>query len=387
MNANTAVQRAVDAALAAGEIGVQVAAYLDGELVVDVCGGLADEASGRPVDARTLFPVFSVTKAVAATALHLQAERGLLDYEAPIARYWPEFGAHGKGAATVRQVLTHRLGVPQMPADVTPDRLCDWEWMAERIAALEPIFPPGTRSAYLALNYGWLIGEIVRRTDPQRRAFGRFLQEEICAPLAIDDLWVGTPDHEQARVATLQDLPPPPPDAPPQDPETARLFAMAVQPITALTQEFMGRPDVRRACLPGFGGLFNARSLARFFALLAHGGALDGVRLLSAERVRSFTVPRERAEEIDAILGFPMYLGQGGFYLGGESPPSPAAIGRNPRTLAFPGAGGAVGWADLDARLAVGICHNRLFDGPMNPVGNPFVAIGDAIRSALGVPG
>src|SRR5882672_5109967 len=116
VNANSIVQQAVNAAIHdGGEIGLQVAAYVDGELVVDVWGGLADETTGRTVDGDTLFPVFSVTKAVTATALHIQAERGLVDYDTPIAHYWPEFGAHGKDKGTVRDALTHRIGIPQMP--------------------------------------------------------------------------------------------------------------------------------------------------------------------------------------------------------------------------------------------------------------------------------
>src|SRR5712692_5001381 len=128
-NTNRVVQEAVNAAIReGGEIGLQVAAYVDGALVVDVWGGLADETTGREVDGDTLFPVFSVTKAVTATALHLQAERGLVSYDEPIATYWPEFAASGKEAATVRHALSHRLGVPQLPADVTPASLGDWDW-------------------------------------------------------------------------------------------------------------------------------------------------------------------------------------------------------------------------------------------------------------------
>src|ERR1700736_3802527 len=122
---NRIVQKAVDAAIAeGGEIGLQVAAYLNGELVVDVWGGLADETTGRRVDGDTLFPVFSVTKAVTATALHIQAERGLIDYDRPSSDYWPEFVAKGKGTATVRDALTHQPGIPLMPAGVSAEQIC-----------------------------------------------------------------------------------------------------------------------------------------------------------------------------------------------------------------------------------------------------------------------
>src|ERR1700751_1674381 len=206
-NPNSMVQEAVDAAISKrGEIGLQVVAYVDGKQVVDVWGGLADITTGRQVDADTLFPVFSVTKAVTAVALHIQAERGLVDYAMPIAHYWPEFGAHGKDKATVYDALTHRLGVPIMPLGVTPELMCDWDWMVQRIADMNPLFEPGPKAAYMSYTFGWVIGEVVRRTDPRSRQFGTFIQEEISQPLDLDSLWVGIPDAVEARVATLTNM-------------------------------------------------------------------------------------------------------------------------------------------------------------------------------------
>src|SRR2546421_1981986 len=180
---NHVVQVAVDSAInKGGEIGVQVAAYLDGKLAVDVCGGIADQTTGKKVDRDTVFPVFSIIKAVTATALHIQAEKGLVDYYAPIARYWPEFGKHGKDHGTVNDALTHRLGLPLMPVGVTPELMCDWDWMVSQLAEMRPLFEPGTKSAYMAYTFGWVVGEVVRRTDRKERAFGTFIQEEICQP-------------------------------------------------------------------------------------------------------------------------------------------------------------------------------------------------------------
>ena len=137
--ANAIVKRAIDDVIGAGrEIGVQVAAYRDGKLVVDAWGGVADPATGRRVDGDTLFNVYSVTKAVAATALHMQAERGLIDYDTPIVKYWPEYGARGKAKTTVRDALTHRACVPQMPEGVTPEMMCDWDAMTRAIARPHP---------------------------------------------------------------------------------------------------------------------------------------------------------------------------------------------------------------------------------------------------------
>jgi CubicO group peptidase (beta-lactamase class C family) len=382
-NANSIVQGAVNAAIREGEeIGLQVAAYVDGELVADVWGGLADETTGRKVDGDTLFPVFSVTKAITATALHIQAERGLVDYDTPIAHYWPEFGAHGKDKGTVRDALTHRIGIPQMPEGVTPELMCDWEWMVQRLADTKPLFAPGSKSAYLAYTFGWIIGEIVRRTDAKKRPFGTFVQEEICAPLGIDSLWLGIPDEVEPRVAKLTNLPRPTPGALGLPAES--LLPLAIPPQVGVTQKVFGRADVRRACIPGAGGIMNARSAARFFSMLANGGELNGARLLSQERLRSFSVPRARGDEFDPVVWRVLNLGVGGFHLGGESPPAPPVVGRNPHIICHPGAGGSIGWADPDARLAVAICHNRMFDAP-TPEGNPFVPIGDAVRKALGV--
>jgi CubicO group peptidase (beta-lactamase class C family) len=376
---NKVVQDAVEVALSRGEIGVQVAAYVNGELVADVWGGLADETTRRKVDGDTLFPVFSVTKAVTAAALHMQAEHGLINYDQPISRYWPEFGAKGKDKATIRDALTHRAGIPLMPAAVTPEQMCDWEWMVDQLARMEPVFEPGTTSAYHSYTFGWIIAECVRNTDQKRRPFARFVQEEICAPLGIDNLFLGIPNQVEPRIAKLTNLPLAAPGTPPPSP--LRMGAIPSQ--VGVVQEVFGRPDVRRACIPGAGAIMNARSGARFFAMLANGGQLGGARLLSEERVRSFCNPRRNPDEVDRVLARVLNLSVGGFHLGGESPPAPPVIGSNPHTISHPGAGGSIGWADPDARLAVAICHNRMFDAA-SPQDCPLQSIGDAIRTALG---
>lgn len=388
--ADRALQTAVDNAIERhGEIGVQVAAYLNGELVADVWGGVADESTRIEVNGETLFPVFSVTKAVTAVALHIQVERGLVNYGVPIARYWPEFAAHGKDHATVYDALTHRLGVPMMPAGVTPELMCDWNWMVQQIADMRPIFEPGTKAAYQSYSFGWIIGEIVRRTDPKARSFSQFVIEEIATPLEITDLWLGLPAELEPRVATLK-------NASPTLPEGSRLMPPGVLAIAALppavgtTQEVYSRTDVRRAVLPGSGAIMNARSVARFFAMLASLGELGGVRLLSQDRVRSFSIPRPPCD-YDYVVGTPNNISIGGFHLTapiGDAEPHRvmAPAGRGARTFGHIGAGGQIGWADPDSGLAVGILHNRLvrhYEIP--PDHNPLVAIGDALRTELDV--
>jgi CubicO group peptidase (beta-lactamase class C family) len=376
-SAGAVVEEAIAREIAAGsETGVQVAAYLGERLVVDVWGGLADPSTGRAVDGDTLFNVFSVTKAVAATALHIQADRGLIDYEAPVARYWPEFGANGKAVTTVRHVLTHRAGIPQMPEGVTPERMCDWDWMTRQIAQLKPLAEPGSKALYLSMTFGWLVGELVRRTDPQQRSFGRFVREEIAAPLGIADLWIGIPDRVEPRIARLSNA---------SDPMPAEylppLYTASMPPQVDLVPEVFERPDVRRAEVAGVGGIFNARSCARFWAMLANGGALDGVRILSQELVRTFNTPRPNSEERDPVMfDIPLPLGIGGYWLGGPHPPVCAA--RSPRALCHPGAGNSIGWADPDTRLAVSICHNRM----RNPRGieeDSVFRIAESVRKGL----
>jgi CubicO group peptidase (beta-lactamase class C family) len=378
-SADHVVKRAIDDAVARGvETGVQVAAYLKGKLVVDTWGGVADEVTGRRVDGDTLFNVYSVTKAVAAVALHMQADRGLIEYNAPVTRYWPEYGANGKGSTTVRDVLTHRACVPQMPPNVTPERMCDWEWMTRAIATLEPIAPPGSKTLYLSMTFGWIVGELVRRTDPAHRSLGRFIREEIATPLGITDLWVGIPDSVESRIARQVNAMQPIPAQylPP-------LFLASMPEQVALTPLVFERPDVRRAEVAGVGGIFNARSEARFWAMLANLGELGGVRLLSRKLVQTFNTPRAHSDEPDQVMfNIPLPISIGGFWLGG--PNTPVCSPKSSRAICHPGQGGSIGWADPDTGLAVAICHNRLFNAS-TPAEDPLLPVAEAVRAGLGL--
>jgi CubicO group peptidase (beta-lactamase class C family) len=372
-SANEIVRRTAERLIAEGrEIGVQVAAYLRGELVIDVSAGLADPAAGRPVEPDTLFHVFSVTKGVLVTALHMQAERGLLDYDDPVVRHWPAYGANGKAATTIRQVLQHRSGLPQMPPEVTPERMCDWEWMVARLAAMAPLAPPGTRTLYQSMTHGWLIGEIVRQSDPARRTIGRYVREEIAAPLGIADLWIGLPEAAAPRLARLVDRRP---ASPPNE-----LYARSVPPQVDMVPAVFERRDVRAAEIAGVGGIFNARSSARFWAMLAEGGALDGVRLLSAERVAGFNRPLGKPGDADIAAFGGQLPSIDGFWLGGPAPAVAAA--KHASAICHPGAGNSMGWADPANRLGAAICHNRLSD----PGGaDATYELAEAIRAGLGL--
>lgn len=372
------VDEAIARALEVGEVGVQVAAYHKGELVVDTWGGLADPKGGRPVDGDTLFNVYSVTKAVAVTALHIQADRGLVDYDARVADYWPEYAAKGKGGTTVRDVLTHRACVPQMPEGVTVEMMCDWERMTAAIADLTPLAEPGSKTLYLSMTFGWIVGELVRRTDPQGRTLGEFVRQEIAQPLGIDDLWIGLPDDAILRVAVQKnDMPELPADMLPP------LFLASMPPQVALSPAVFELPAVRRAEVAGVGGIFNARSEARFWAMLAGGGALGDVRLLSEQLVNSLRAPRANSEEPDPVMfSIPLPISIGGFWLGGAYPPV-CSVG-NPRAICHPGQGNSIGWADMDNDFAVAICHNRLYN-PQSAEEDPLLPIAMAIREGLGL--
>ncbi|MBB2914375.1 CubicO group peptidase (beta-lactamase class C family) [Streptosporangium becharense] len=365
--------RALDHALELGEIGIAVAAYHRGELIVDAVAGVTDVTTGTPVDERTLFPVFSVTKGVTAAALHLQAERGLVDLQAPIARYWPEFAAAGKHTVTVEQALSHRAGIPQMPAGVTPQLLADWQWMTDRIAHLTPRYEPGTTNAYHVLVWGWIIGEVVRRTDPAHRPFDVFVTEEICAPLGVTDFHLGVPDDDLGRVATLYG---------------GDAFTIADQHDISPRAVFPGsqvhnQPVMRQAVDPGAGAITTAASVARIFAMLAEGGRLDGVRLLSPDRIATFTRPRTDAHAPDQVLTIPVWFGANGFWLGGEPGASDPLVGDHRSIIYSPGAGGSVAWADLRDRIAVAICHNNM-DAPVSAgPGSTFEPVVRAVREII----
>jgi CubicO group peptidase (beta-lactamase class C family) len=363
------VASALEQAVAGGEVGLQVAAYFGDTLIVDAWTGLAAAATGRTVDGDTIFPCFSVAKGVTATAVHVQAERGLLDYSDRIADHWPEFGANGKERATVEDALSHRLGMPQMPPGLQPEQLGDWDAIVDALAGQEPLTEPGTANSYHPLTFGWVLGELVRRTDPGRRPFGRFVLDEVAAPIGIDSLFLGVPDSATDRIAVLESDP-----RAALPPERAAVRARTLPPQLELVPEVYNRRDVQQACIPATGLTTNARSLARMFAMIANGGELDGTRLLSRERVRSFTERRRNYDEIDQTNMRVVPLSSRGYWL------EDAVAGSGPGLICSVGAGGAVAWADLETGLSGAICHNRML-GAVARDRHPLTGLGDAIRA------
>jgi CubicO group peptidase (beta-lactamase class C family) len=381
---NDAIERTISTQ---GELGLAVAVYLDGQLIADARGGIADETTGAPVLPDTVFNTFSVTKALTATAVHVLAERGHIEYDQPVARYWPEFAANGKSDALVAHALSHRIGLPAMPDGVTIERMCDYEDMVASIAAMAPLFPVGTKSPYHGYTFGWIVGELVRRTDPQGRRVDRFITEEICTPLGIENLWLGIPPEIEPRIARLRDdtrrLPLDTDPATLTSPQQIAMQAIP-GPVRTTPENFM-RPDVRAACLPGVGAIADAPSIARFFALLAGGGELDGTRLLSEERLRwcctrPEPVPNDEFDLDDKIIG------RGGYHLPVPNNNQPSyyhAIGQGPGIITHSGSGGQLAWADLDTQLAVAILRNRMTSPTNNPTTDPLTTIANATQHAI----
>ncbi|MDF2923657.1 MAG: class beta-lactamase-related serine hydrolase [Paenibacillaceae bacterium] len=318
------------------ELGIQVAAYHRGELVVDAWAGIADRCTGRAVDGATLFPVFSATKGVAATVIHILAEQGKLDYDMRIGEIWPEFGVNGKERATIRHALNHTAGIPQHPAETELEALADWDGMCSKIAELVPVSPPGERMEYHAVTFGWIIGEIAQRVDG--RSFSRIMEEEICRPLGIRDMYIGLPEELEPRVAELEE----PEARPPGDERQLLSMPAWVWPPHAI----MNRPEARRVCLPSGTGIMSAKALARHYAALLPGG-VEGVQLLSPARVKIATEPLRLGGASPLPMGMGYQLGGSGTVM-------------EPRLSVFghEGYGGSIGFADPENRLAVGLTHN-----------------------------
>lgn len=364
------IEAALDEAIATTEVGIQVAAYLNGELIVDAYAGVADPDRNLPVDSNTLFCPFSVTKAVTATALHIQVERGFVDYDEPISTYWPEFGANGKQAITVRHVLTHQSGVPWMPDGITPELQADWDWMIRGFEQMVPSYDVGT-NCYHALGWGWILAEVINRTDPAGRGFARFVREELFDPIGATDIFFGLPPAEDHRLAKLVG------GAIPESTPYPMFFRGMPHEIHP-SSEIFNLEVVRRTVHPGAGVLTNARSMAAVFGMLANLGTFNGARVLSSDRVRSFLTPRENADETDLYLNMRVPVSAFGYYLSDNTPGMIPIITPDAPILWMPGAGSSVGWAELDKGLGVAVTHNHMSAGGPPPC---LVTIANAVRA------
>ncbi|HEX6710558.1 MAG TPA: serine hydrolase domain-containing protein [Rubrobacter sp.] len=345
------LQRVIDELVESGaERGLQVAVYQNGEPVVDAVAGVADHETGRPVTPDTPFYCYSVGKGATSTVAHVLVERGLFDYDTPVVELWPEFGANGKEAATVRHVLTHTVGVPGIPDDTTPEDLCDWDKMCDVIADAEPWWEPGTKVAYHAYPFGYIIGEIVRRATG--KPISQVLREEVAVPLGItDEIFFGVPESELGRLARLEDA-----EGSTEMfasmPDDAPFFKLGPRATTP-TAEFGNRTDILMADIPA-GGKMSARAVARMYAALMD--EVDGVRLIPAERLSEILAGASTG--VDQIMSFPTTWALG--YSVGR-------IGADPQetrsVLGIGGVGGSYACADTATGVAWALTKNRLTPG------------------------
>lgn len=337
-----------------GDVGAACCVYLDGKPVVDIWAGFADAGSSRPWQDDTLAVVFSTTKGATAVCANLLIERGVLDPNMTVADVWPEFAVNGKESIPLGAVLSHRAGLPVVEGDFTLESALAWDPVVQQLARQTPRWAwEEAAPGYHIRSYGWLTGEVVRRVTGQ--TLGQFFEKEVAGPLGLD-WWIGLPESEEPRVATL--LPP----APPEDPELRELMDAFTAPGTMTGDALTGPSDLfhyddmwntrqmRRCELPSSNGVAGARAIARMYAATV--SDVDGRRLLSPA-----TVARARRVESDGpdrVLGIPMRFGLG-FALGPSLPPAcgPAAFGH-------PGAGGSLGFADVDARVGFGYVMNQM---------------------------
>ena len=340
------VRETFEANLASGaDVGACFAATVEGETVVDLWGGWADEARTRPWEKDALVNVYSTTKTMTALTALLLADRGELDFDAPVARYWPEFAANGKAEVKVSHLMSHSAGLSGWKAPITLEDLYDWDKVTALLAAQAPYWTPGTQSGYHALTQGYLVGEVVRRITG--RSLGTVFREEIAQPLGAD-FHIGLPASEDHRVADL--IPPPPGGAIGDNPPNALVDNMANNPgvdvLATRTRAWRG------AEIPAAGGQGNARSVAEIHVLLANGGVAKGKRILSEAGCRKALEPQ--IEGPDLILGVPARFGMG-FGLAGGMVPLP-----NPNSLYWGGYGGSLIIIDMDARTTFGYAMNKM---------------------------
>ncbi len=341
-----------------GEIGAAVAAYWRGEKVVDLWGGRRTPEGDAPWTRDTLVVVASTTKGLSAMTLAVANARGWLDYDAPVARYWPEFAQNGKGAITVRQLLAHEAGLALLDEKLTLDKMRDLDQLARLLARQKPAWEPGTRHGYHAMTVGMFMQELIRRVDPAHRTLGRFFHEEIAEPLGLE-FYIGLPPEiESTRLARLKPLSGGRAIMALRNTPQA-LIRKVIWPRSLLRKTLAIPSDVdfndRRSLeveMPAGNGVGTARSIARAYSALAEGGAEIGV---TPETMARITAVHAVARPRDEVLGVPTY-----FSLGFARPGPETAFGSTPRAFGFPGAGGSFGFADPDARLGFAYVMNKL---------------------------
>ena len=341
-----------------GEVGASYAFYVDGAQVVDIWGGTRTD-TGAAYDGDTLQIVFSSTKGATAACAHLLAQRGLLDIDAPVVEYWPEFGQAGKEHIPVRWLLSHQAGLPTIDAKLTRAEALAWEPVIHALEVQAPYWEPGVAHGYHALTYGYLVGEVVRRVDG--RSLGTFFHDEFAEPLGLE-FWIGLPEALEPRVAPM--IPMGAADGPSME-DLLGADALIVRALTlngALSGGDLAwnanQRDFRAAELPAGNGVANARSLARLYAGLM--GAVDGgpsEGLLSAQQIDAARVLQTSG--MDQVLSLPGFDVESTIALGFWSASPFAPIGGR-HAFGHSGAGGSVGFADPEHHVAGGYVMSKM---------------------------
>jgi len=351
-----------------GEVGGAVCVYRDGKKVVDLWGGHKDAARTKPWDKDTIVIMNSVAKSMSALCMHILIDQGRVDFDAPVATYWPEFAQAGKDKVLVRHVLSHTCGVIYCDA-ATPGSIYRWDEQINAIEKQAPAWEPGTNGAYNAENIGFLLGEVVRRVTG--RTIGTFLREEVASKLGAD-YHIGLTPEEIDRVSDMH-----------RNPKN-RFFEVAADTSTPLGRAsrcapigyFQNDREIRELEVPSFGGHGNARAMARIYAMLANDGEIDGVRLLSPEAVvRLSTLVWDHH---CIMTKQRMRMGYG--FMQNETETVP--MGRNINAFGHTGTGGAFAWADRESKMSYCYVTNFQREGPgIGPrSAAPSVAAGGGFR-------
>lgn len=321
------------------ELGLQAAVYFRGELIVDLALGRTTPPSAGNVTPETIFPVCSTGKGILATLVHILAERGLLDYDHPIASYWPEFAVNGKGDITLRQALAHLSGLPDSPPFRSREEICDFDRACTLVAEMSPSYPPGSRMQYHARTFGWIVGGVAQRVGGC--PLPELLAREIGRPLGIESsLFFGTDDEAETRVSSFE----PQPSSKEQVTTAARDSGSLEDPL----MDFVNLPEVRRSCMPAVNGVMSARAIAKVYASMI--GEVDGVRIIPESRLEKAATGQVPAGGTPECFGHNYGLG---YALKGPLHDMGALFGHG-------GAGGSEGMANRRSGFAFGLTKNRM---------------------------
>jgi CubicO group peptidase (beta-lactamase class C family) len=334
------IQRQIDALVSAGaETGVQVAVYRDGALIVDAVAGTADPVTGRPLASSTPIFGFSIGKNVTATLAQLLVTRGFLEYDTPVTDLWPEFGMHGKDTATLRHVLTHTVGLPAMPREITPGDLPHWDRVCQSLAVAEPRWRPGAAMGYHSYTFGYLVGELARRATG--RPMGELLCEWITAPLGIEgQLYFAAPQQALPRLARLEQQAEPWPAV--RDDADAILAPWESRP----SADFGNSDEILGANIPSV-GIATAHGLAAMYNALLQGKLVDQAQLAELSALAF--------EGVEQVFGTPARMALG-FPIGRIGAPAE----ENSVAFGWPGGGGSYAYADPRLGVAFALTKTRL---------------------------